>query len=295
MNREHHSSNAVADTGGAAEAHRREIAAGTRFGFGANWALFLNTLNDDRIAQAERSLKSMLEVESLTGLSFLDAGSGSGLFSLAARRLGATVTSFDYDPESVACTEEMKRRFFPSDTSWTIEHGSVLDQDFLRGLGRFDIVYSWGVLHHTGAMWQALANVAPLVAEDGRLFIALYNDQGGASARWLMVKKAYNRLPAPLRPLLAIGVTAFLEFRSLLIHLVRMKPQVYFAALRHYESGRGMSWWHDKVDWIGGLPFEVSRPEQVFDFYRAKGFQLSKLTTCAGGHGCNQFVFRRQA
>ena len=94
----------------------------------------------------------------------------------AARRLGATVHSFDYDPESVACTEQLKQRNDPTDIAWTIEPGSVLDPDYLRTLGSWDIVYSWGVLHHTGAMWEALGNVAPLVKPSGLLFISIYND-----------------------------------------------------------------------------------------------------------------------
>src|SRR5205823_4976755 len=124
-----------------------------RFRFGRNWARFLTVLDDERIAQAERSLIEMLGLTRLDGLSFVDAGSGSGLFSLAAKRLGAArVHSFDYDPESVLCTQELKRRFFPGDVNWTIEQGSVLDPVYLQSLGAFDVVYSWGVLHHTGDM-----------------------------------------------------------------------------------------------------------------------------------------------
>src|SRR5438270_7636215 len=121
-----------------------------RFQFGKNWSRFLEVLDDERIAEAERSLVEMLEVRDLRGRSFLDVGSGSGLFSLAAKRLGATrVHSFDFDPNSVACTSELKRRFFAKDPNWTIEQGSVLDKPYLTSLGTFDIVYSWGVLHHT--------------------------------------------------------------------------------------------------------------------------------------------------
>ncbi len=87
--------------------HAQEVAGKQRFEFGANWNRFLAVLNDERIAQAEESLKRMLEVDNLQGKSFLDIGSGSGLFSLAARRLGARVYSFDYDPKSVACTREL--------------------------------------------------------------------------------------------------------------------------------------------------------------------------------------------
>jgi 2-polyprenyl-6-hydroxyphenyl methylase/3-demethylubiquinone-9 3-methyltransferase len=48
---------------------------------------------------------------------------------------------------------------------------------------------------------------------------------------------------------------------------------------------------HDLIDWVGGWPFEVSTPEEVFNFYRRRGFQLEALKTCAGGLGCNEFVF----
>src|SRR5215213_1120252 len=138
----------------------------TRFSFGENWREFLEHIDDQRIEIAEKAILSLLGQQRLDGLTFLDIGSGSGLSSLAARRLGARVHSFDYDPQSVACTQELKRRYFPEDSDWTVEEGSVLDRDYLESLGKFDIVYSWGVLHHTGDMWRALENV-PLPVADG--------------------------------------------------------------------------------------------------------------------------------
>ncbi|NDB17165.1 MAG: hypothetical protein EB018_09795 [Gammaproteobacteria bacterium] len=86
-----------------------------------------------------------------------------------------------------------------------------------------------------------------------------------------------------------------LEVRSFLIHLIRRQPLAYFRYIRDYGRNRGMSWWHDKIDWIGGLPFEVAKPEEIFDFYRNRGFALDRLVTCAGGLGCNEFVFTRVA
>jgi 2-polyprenyl-3-methyl-5-hydroxy-6-metoxy-1,4-benzoquinol methylase len=262
-----------------------------RFEFGKNWLRFLSLLNQERISEAEKSLKDMLGVDNLNGKSFLDIGSGSGLFSLAARRLGARVHSFDYDPESVECTQELKRRYFLHDLNWRIEQGDVLNVDYLKSLGQFEVVYSWGVLHHTGAMWQALENVGPLLEEGGKLYISIYNDQGGASLLWTSVKKFYNRSSKPVKGLILMGVGVYWETRSGLSRLARFKNPLPFKRWAERKKDRGMSVWHDLVDWVGGYPFEVAKPEEIFDFYRKKGFQLMKLKTCAGGIGCNEFVF----
>ena len=272
--------------------HAAEIKAGNRFAFGENWSQFLVVLDDDRIRLAEQSLCDMLKVKNLLGKRFLDIGSGSGLFSLAARRLGATVYSFDYDPKSAACTKELKRLYFPDDSDWHVEQGSVLDRDYLRSLGHWDVVYSWGVLHHTGNMSQALDSVSNLVCDGGKLFIAIYNDQGRASRFWLKVKKSYNRLPRAFRWLILWPAAFRLWGPTTIRDLVAGKP---FHTWRNYSkrSLRGMSPWRDLVDWVGGLPFEVATPEQIFCFYRDRGFRLEQLKTCAGGHGCNEFVFQK--
>jgi 2-polyprenyl-6-hydroxyphenyl methylase/3-demethylubiquinone-9 3-methyltransferase len=279
---------------GATAAHADEVARGDRFEFGENWRRFLELLDEERIAEAERSLREMLGIGSLEGLRFLDIGSGSGLFSLAARRLGAgAVHSFDFDPESVACTRELRRRWFDDDPLWVVEPGSILDEDFVAGLGRWDVVYSWGVLHHTGAMWRALELAQSTVAEGGSLFISIYNDQGERSAMWRAVKRTYNRLPAPLQPLL----TAFVMGPRLLLGfgkaLALGRPMSWVRQWTEYKRSRGMSRWHDIVDWIGGYPFEVAKPEEIFEFLHSRGFQLERLATCAGGNGCNQYVFSR--
>ncbi|HAA32549.1 MAG TPA: class I SAM-dependent methyltransferase [Cyanobacteria bacterium UBA8553] len=264
---------------------------GDRFQFGENWKRFLSVLNDERIAEAEKSLKEMLEVEDLQGKSFLDIGSGSGLFSLVARRLGAKIHSFDYDPQSVACTQELKRRYFPNDSNWTIEQGSVLDADYLKSLGQFDIVYSWGVLHHTGAMWKALENVSFSVGNGGQLFIAIYHDQGGASKRWLKVKQLYCSGIVGKTLVSAFFIPYFI-FGGLAVDIVKRRNPV----LRYteYKKSRGMSVVHDWYDWLGGYPYEVALPEEIFKFYRDKGFILKNMITSGGGLGNNQFVFVKQ-
>lgn len=263
--------------------HATEISAGARFEFGANWSRFLTVLDDSRVSAAEESLKQMLRVDTLSGKRFLDAGSGSGLFSLAARRLGAQVRSFDYDPQSVACTRELKRRYFPDDDSWIVEEASVLDTGYLRGIGRFDIVYSWGVLHHTGSMWRALENIAESVAAGGALFIALYNDQGWLSKYWSAVKRQYNQRPS-VRPLLTVVHAPYLLGARLIARALtgRLREQ------------RGMSLWYDMFDWLGGWPFEVSRPGEVVEFLRARDFTQRTVKTVGRREGCNEFVLFRQ-
>lgn len=262
-----------------------------RFGFGENWSRFLEQLDPRRILAAEDSLRDLLDVESLVGRSFLDVGSGSGLFSLAARRMGARVHSFDYDRQSVACTNALRQVYFPTDRDWTVEEGSVLDREYLSELGRFDFVYSWGVLHHTGEMWRALENVGGLVAESGTLCVAIYNDQGQASRRWLAVKRTYNQIPPPLRFLVLWPATLRLWTGTFARDMLAGRLG---RSWREYDTnGRGMSPWRDVVDWVGGYPFEVAKPEEVFAFYQKKGFVLRNLKTCAGGLGCNEFVFKR--
>lgn len=274
-----------------------------KFEFGRNWTNFLKVLDDGRIDQACRSLKTLTGKEDLTGLRFLDAGSGSGLFSLAAFRLGAEVVSFDADSESVACTRQLFDRFAGGSDRWKVLSGSLLDEHFLNTIGPVDIAYCWGVLHHTGAMWQAFELLLPSVMDGGLLVVALYNDQGYVSRKWAVAKRVYQRLPGLLRPVYVSGfcvsqvlhrlfVTGLASVIRLLSARNPFVPFQNWASDRQDRSRRGMHFWYDQVDWIGGWPFEVARVEQVFRFLRDRRFELVDLTTC-DGHGCNEFVARR--
>lgn len=274
--------------------HQREVAAGERFEFGKNWQAFLPSVDESRILTAEASLLSMLRCSDLTGRTFLDIGCGSGLFSLAAHRQGARVHSFDFDAQSVACARELRRRYSTGTAEWTIEQGSVLNQEYLASLGTFDIVYSWGVLHHTGHMWEAMASACRAVRPGGMFFVALHNDLGTRTRRWRRIKQIYNRLPRPLRPFLTAATIAPEEAKTLARLTLSGRPLDYLRLWTGQEK-RGMNHWRDAVDWVGGYPYEVATPEEVFDFCRDRGFTLKSLKCGGVGLGCNEFVFERSS
>lgn len=269
-------------------AHKDQVQKGDRFEFGKNWKAFLSTLTDEKIEIAKQSLVTMLGYTDLTGKIFLDVGCGSGLFSLAAMKLGAEVYSFDFDPNSVKCAEILKERYFPQ-SKWKIQEGSILDEDYIKSLGKFDIVYSWGVLHHTGNLNLAMDNISMAVKEKGRLFIAIYNDEGVRSVRWRKVKKVYNSGFAGKTFIVSTYIPFFVA-RLLFADLRRFKNP--FKRYKDYKADRGMSLYYDWFDWLGGLPFEVASPEVMFEFYKKKNYSLVKMKT-VNSLGCNEFVFQK--
>lgn len=273
--------------------HSEEVKDGERFEFGANWSSFLKEVDEKRIMTAVQSLQQFFCKESFNGLRFIDVGCGSGLFSLAARKLGATVYSFDYDSLSVMCTKELKSRYFYDDMDWIIYEGSALDNDFLSSLGEFDLVYSWGVLHHTGNMWKAIENIMSLTRMNGFFFIAIYNKQGWKSKFWWGIKFIYNKLPDWLKNIYALTTGYFFQLLNVFKYTLLLKPKIALAPLREYKKSRGMSLKHDIIDWIGGFPYEYATIQELNTFFGQHNFTVVKEVK-SQSLGCNQIVYKKE-
>jgi len=268
------------------------------FTFGKNWLFFIaRYVNAQTVSEASRSLINFVGKENIQGKTFLDIGCGSGLFSLAALNLGADkVLSFDMDPDSILACKRLRRQK-GSPKKWQVIRGSILDKQFTSKLGRYDLVYAWGVLHHTGKMWIALDKTLKLVAPKGYLYLAIYNKatdwkiyadgRFGTSSFWKKFKECYSRLP--------FWCQGLIEFWTILglfsLYLAKFKNPLA-EIKRHPNKHRGMSWRADIRDWLGGYPYEYASTQEVINFVKVRGFKLIKMKY-NGGLMNNEYLFGR--
>ncbi len=265
-----------------------------QFDFGENWSEFSDhALSPEKVAQARAAFARLMATAGaeLPGRSFVDIGFGQGLGLLSAAESGARVAGCDINP---LCEQvlERNRAHFPGDARrpFPVVVGSILDPatvgrllDLAPDPSGFEIVHSWGVLHHTGRMWDAIDNAASLVRPGGRLVLALYN-RHWTSPAWLLIKRIYVYSPRLLRKA-----------------MVAILFPVIFAAKwavtgRNPRSmDRGMDFYYDVVDWVGGYPYEYASVEEVGNYLDAKGFTLRATVPAAVPTGCNEFAFEHTA
>jgi len=265
----------------------------SHFKFGENWRSYSRLIDEPRLAQATEDLRRLVGGD-LAGRSFLDIGCGSGLHSAAALRLGArALTAVDLDPDSVATTREVLGRL-AAGRDWTVERRSVFELP-AEWAGRFDVTYSWGVLHHTGAMWKAIDAAARTVAPGGRFVVALYRKTLLCGA-WRLEKQWYAKASPEAQ---ARARRVYVGLFHALGRLRGIDTQAY---VRDYASSRGMDYMHDVHDWMGGFPYESVTPKEITAFLVARGFRRERMFVHGGpirrtglfGSGCDEFTFVRE-
>jgi 2-polyprenyl-6-hydroxyphenyl methylase/3-demethylubiquinone-9 3-methyltransferase len=250
------------------------------FDFGKNWKKYSdNALDSSRFEEAFTSLVQLAGEGEIAGKSFLDIGCGSGLFALSASKAGACrVTGIDVSLNSIETSLQNQQRFLPH-SEINFQHKSIFDQD-IKELGKHQVVYSWGVLHHTGSMWNAFDVTMELVEDRGMLIVAIYNKHW-SSPLWKIIKRFYNISPKIVQKIMICifcGIIAIAKF------LVTGKNP--FA-----RKKRGMTFYYDVIDWVGGYPYEYASKNEIVNYVEAKGFKLQKFVKASVPTGCNEYVF----
>lgn len=262
----------------------------THFEFGENWRSYSKTIDQNRIDQAIEGIKKLFP-GGLGDRTVLDIGCGSGLHSFAALSVGATsVMAIDIDENSVATTRQLLASRAPN-SNWDTRVVSIFDAP-TEELGLFDVVYSWGVLHHTGDMWRAIDCATKFVKPGGQFAIAIYSATA-CDAIWKAEKRLYANAPRPVQWIIRQAyIAAFLTARTLRSW---ENPATY---IRSYSKMRGMNFSHDVHDWLGGYPYETATAAELggricsMGFIEERSFPLPQ-TLGLFGSGCHEFVFRK--
>ena len=254
------------------------------FSFGENWKNFLSSVGEAEIQKAVEDIKIWLGETEVNGKRVIDIGCGSGIHSSVFYSMGAgELISFDYDNNSVEATRQVwQNAKCPS--NWKVVQGSVLDKNYLNSLGRFDVVYSWGVLHHTGEMWKAIENSIDLLNDNGTYLIAIYI-KGPNYPQHLAIKRKYNNASSAGKKIMVYKNI----LRIMASRLLKGKNPFTW----NKKTGRGMNIYHDIIDWLGGLPYEVATKEEIINFCKEKGLQLKKMEEAHHEGGCSIYLFTK--
>lgn len=247
------------------------------FDFGKNWREYSQKINEDRLRIAELSLTKFFHKEGIKGKTFIDIGCGSGLFSIAALRQGCkNLLAIDIDPICVSITKNNIKKYW-NEPNWHCKVKSVFDLD-KNEIGEFDLVYSWGVLHHTGSMLEAIESASQLIDKEGKMLLGLYQ-KTILCPFWVLEKKIYHRSSSSTQKMIRELFYKLFSFLSLFQYRHINK------IIHKHKQKRGMDYFCDLHDWLGGYPYESISPKSFNDFISTIGLKIQKQSICNEGFG----------
>jgi 2-polyprenyl-6-hydroxyphenyl methylase/3-demethylubiquinone-9 3-methyltransferase len=254
-----------------------------RFKFGKNWQAFAETaLSNERVEKAREDFRILFRNVDVASKTFFDIGFGQGLSLCIAAQLSAEGSGIDVDSDNLAALQETANRLSVELPKVWI--GSILDDEMVNDLasrGGYDIVHSWGVLHHTGNMDKALRNAAQLVKPGGFFVIAIYRKHWSSPA-WKVVKWLYNASPEFVQRLL-VAINYWIIYVAKFL-VTGKSPK---------GKSRGMDFYYDVVDWVGGYPYEYADANSIVSTISGLGFHSIDFFSAKVPTGCNEFVFQR--
>lgn len=259
-----------------------------QFDFGQNWVNFSKkALTKERILAAQCDFMRLFGSIGLNDKLFLDIGFGQGITILLAKEAGAKVFGNDINPKCMeALTNTAECMGVSADFPVVI--GSILDTSTISQISqmikagqKYDIVHSWGVLHHTGNLKIALYNAASLVTDGGYLVIAVYNSHW-SSRVWRIIKKFYCISPKAVK---IVMVSIFYPIICI--------AKIFVTGKNPLNQERGMDFFYDVVDWIGGYPYEYASIVEIINNLKHSGFKCIYTKQATVPTGCNEFVFRK--
>jgi len=264
----------------------------TRFKFGENWSNYSSSVNLEKIELAKKDIIRL--VGDVSNKSVIDIGCGSGIHTVAFIQLGVkSIVSFDYDLKSVETTKKLVKKFCYKKSKYKVFQADILNIDSLSGLNKrkFDIVYSWGVLHHTGSMFEAIISTTKFLKDNGILVLGLYVKTKLCNF-WYYEKKIFNKYKF-LQPLIKLPFLFFL-----IIGLSLKKRSSPYKIIHDYKKQRGMSIIFDVNDWLGGFPYESIDDNSLLNFLKLKGFKIvRKFNTNSRigffGAACGEWVLKK--
>jgi 2-polyprenyl-6-hydroxyphenyl methylase/3-demethylubiquinone-9 3-methyltransferase len=205
--------------------------------------------------------------EGVKGKNVLDGGSGSGMVSVGFALLGANVTGVDITPQ---CVENGKRnaerfgvqcRFFCKDLT-----------DLDLGNERFDIVYSWGVIHHSEDARKSFSNLAKHLKPGGEMVLAVYL-KTYLSGFWNFSRVFYQKAPKWFQSIFRESGSCFLNGVDFIKKLIFGKSRYMLRGTNNKELIN---------DWFGVPHRTFHSYDEVFQWFRENGLNYKLVNPATG-------------